>query len=236
MKRKNSNWLPTSRAQQLIMFTNIKAKIAGYVTSLPFPTAKKDRLVLICDTFIALSNYVEQTRATTQQLTEYQDLILTADGGTQGDPAPPVPEFKALTLPADAFVGIFEEFRKLVEDIKAADNYTRGIGEDLMIVAPEGADLIEDEIVAAMKIQTFAGYKVRVESSLQGMDAMRVEYQKRGASDWQIAGFLTKLPGEVTIAPTVPGNPESGEMRCVLISKNEPVGQFSPNYPVTVSQ
>ena len=234
--KKRSDWFPASRPQQLVMFTNVKQKIDAYKVTLPLATDKVVRIILICDTFIALYNYVEQTRATVAQLTDYQNLILTADGGTQGEPAPAVPVFQTLALPSDAFVGIFEEFRKLVEDIKTADNYTRGIGEDLMIVAPEGTETPDELIVAAMKVQALPDYKVRVEGSLQKMQAMRIDWRPKAATAWRKgAGYLTKLPGEITIEPTVAGAPESGELRCVLIEKNEEIGQYSPNYPITIS-
>ena len=70
---------------------------------------------------------------------------------------------------------------------------------------------------------------------MQGMDAMRVEYQRKGASIWSIAAFVTKLPAEFTITPATPGDPESGHIRAIFIKKNEEFGNFSPDYPVTVA-
>lgn len=236
--KKQIPWFPTSRPKLLVMFTNIRDKISGYETILPITKAKKDRIILICEIFIALYTYVEQTRATTEQLTDFQDLILTAEGGTQGELAPAAPVFQILNLPTGAFVGIFEEFKELVEkSIKGADNYTNGIGEDLMVVAPEGTNTPDSEIVAEMKVQAKGtDYKVRVEGSLQGMDAMRVDWRPKGATVWRKGvGYLTKLPGELAIEPSVAGEPESGELRCILIEKNEETGQYSPNYSITIS-
>lgn len=235
MAKRSKDWFPQTRPKQLVMFTNVNQKIGGYKDKLPFPTAKVDRVQLICETFIALYNFVEQTRATAQQLTDYQDLILTADGGTQGEAAPAVPVFQVLTLPAGAFVGLFAEFRELRDDILAADNYTRGIGEDLMIVAAEGEETDAAEIVAAIKPTALADdYKVRVEGRMQGMKAMRVEYLKKGDTVPQ-SFYLTNLPAEIKIAPTEAGQPESGSIRAILIENNEDVGQWSPSYRVTVS-
>jgi hypothetical protein len=233
--KKQSDWFPKTKPKQLIMFTNVKAKIGGYQATLPLTAAKVDRIMLICETFIAVCNYVEQTRATLKNLTEWQNLIFTAEGGTPGAVAPKAPTFNTVTLPDDAFVGIFAEFRRLRDDIVNADNYTHGIGEDLMIVAPEGEDLNLNELQASARLTALAGYKVRAEGSLQGMDAIRFDYQRKGASAWTPVAFLTKLPAEFTIAPHAPGEPETGVIRVVLLKENTEVGQFSPQYPITVS-
>ncbi|MDQ3798663.1 MAG: hypothetical protein M3384_04375 [Acidobacteriota bacterium] len=235
MKKQSVDWFPKARPQQLVMFTNIKAKIGGYAATLPLAAAKVTRIELICDTFIAVYNFVEQARATMQNVTEWRDLIFTAEGGTPGAIAPKAPAFNGVVLPDGAFAGIFQEFRRLRDDIVHADNYTPGIGEDLMIVAPEGDDLNPDELAASVKLTTLPGYKVRAEGSLQGMDAMRFDYQRKGASGWTPVAFATKLPAEFAVAPQTPGEPESGVIRAVLLDKNAEIGQFSPLYPVTLS-
>jgi hypothetical protein len=235
VKKQSVDWFPRNSSKQLDMFTNIKAKIAGYQAILPLTAAQIDRIILICDTFITVYNFVEQTRATLKQLTEWRDLIFTADGGVQGEVAPKAPTFNAVTLPDDAFVGIFQEFRELREAVVSAENYNPGIGEDLMIVAPESDELNLNELVAAVKLTPLPGYKVRVEGSLQGMDAMRLDYQPKGASAWTPVAFLTKLPAEFVVAPQTPGAAETGVVRAVLLEKNEEVGNFSPLYPITIS-
>ncbi len=64
---------------------------------------------------------------------------------------------------------------------------------------------------------------------------MRVEYRKKGANNWMTVAFFTKMPGEFTITPTTPNEPESGEIRARFIKKSEDYGEFSPNYVITVS-
>jgi hypothetical protein len=235
MKKNQREWFPQNRGKQLDMFTNIKAKIGGYQAILPLAAAKVDRIMLICETFITVYNFVEQTRATLKQLTEWQDLILTAKGGVQGENVPKAPTFNSVTLPDGAFVGLFAEFRALRDDIIKAENYTPGIGADLMIVAPEGEDLDLNKLSANVNLTSLAGYKVRAEGSLHGMDAMRFDYQRKGATTWTPVAFLTKLPAEFTITPEKAGEPETGIIRAVLIEKNEEVGNFSPQYPLTIS-
>jgi len=69
MKKKGKDWFPKSRPKQLVMFTNVKAKIAGYRNILPLTQEKIDRIVLICDVFIGVYNFVEQSRAKAANLT-----------------------------------------------------------------------------------------------------------------------------------------------------------------------
>ena len=235
MKKQKVDWFPKTKPKQLIVFTNVKAKIGGYQASLPLTAAQVDRIILICETFIAVYNFVEQTRATLKQLTEWQDLILTAKGGVQGAIPPNAPTFNSVTLPDDAFVGLFAEFRHLHDDIINAANYTPGIGADLMIVAPEGEDVDLSKLAASVNLTSLAGYKVRAEGSLRGMDAMRFDYQRKGGSAWLPVAFLTKLPAEFTITPQTAGEPETGVIRAVLLKNNAEVGQPSPLYPITIS-
>jgi hypothetical protein len=236
MKKRREWWFPKTHSAQRAMFANIRDKIAGYKNALPFPTEKIARMQLICDTFLAVNDYTEQTRATAQSLTDWQNLIYDGgDGFANGAEAPAAPLFTAVTLPAGAFVNIFEDFKRLVDDIKHADNYTEGIGEDLMIVPPEGEDLLEDELHAELKsVQAIGGYKIRLDASLQGMSAVRVEYWAKDASIPQVDKF-TKFPAVMTIYPKTAGEPEAGRVRATLLKDNEPVGLPSPEYPVTLS-
>ena len=235
MKKQRLDWFPTTRPKQQVMFDNVKAKIAGYEAVLPLSAAQVARIELICDTFIGVFNFVEQTRATTQLLTGWQDLIFTAEGGTPGEPVPDAPEFKTFTPPVGAFVGIFQEFRQLRDDIVNAPGYHAGIGADLMIVAPEGEEVDLNDLDASAELTTLTGYIVRAEGSLQGMDAMRFDYQRKGASGWTQVAYATKLPIEFTITPQTPGEPETGVIRVRLMKNNQVVGEFSPNYPITIS-
>ena len=120
-------------------------------------------------------------------------------------------------------------------DIKAADGYTNGIGEDLMIVAAEGEDLVVDEIVCNITPQALPNdYKIKISGSLQGMSAVQVQYQPKGGVAVQNF-FLTKLPANITVAAATAGQPESGFVRGILIENNAPIGQWSPDFPVTIS-
>ena len=70
---------------------------------------------------------------------------------------------------------------------------------------------------------------------MKGMSAVRVEYQRNGTTTWANIGFLTKLPGQCTITPATPGQPEAGRIRGFFEKDNEIVGLSSPEYPVGLS-
>lgn len=235
MNRK-TYWFPKGRAGQRAMFANIKDKIAGYAAVLELKPAETARIILICETFLTVNDFVEQVRATAQGLTDWQNLIYDGDGDLKpGDPAPAAPAFQSVTLPSGAFVGIFDEFKALVEDIKAADGYTEAIGEDLMIVAEERGELNLGDLTAALKnIQPMAGYRISLDGSLQGMKMIRVEYWAKGAGTPQTDKF-DKLPAVMTVSPKTAGEPETGHLRAYLLKDNQEIGQPSPDYPVTLS-
>jgi hypothetical protein len=218
------------------MFQNVRAKSDAYQTVLPLTLPQVERLNLICDIFINAYNYTSQSKAAMGALTNWRDNIFS--GSPAGSAAPVPPAFGAPTMPAGSFIGIFAEFRKMVDLIKSSPGYTRAIGEDLMIVASQagGADTnaIEDSIAPELKVSTSSGYNVKISGSLKGMDAMRVEYRPKNG-EWELAGFFTNMPNQFTVSPQTPGAPEMGYVRGVFIRKSLPAGNPSPEYPVTVS-
>ena len=232
MKKRN-DWLPNRLATLLLMFQNIFAKIDGHAADLPLTAAQVARIKLICEEFIAVYNYVDQSRATTESLVEWRDRIFY--GSPMGSTAKPPPGFPVYTEVVGSFIGIISEFRELRELIVALPGYTRAIGEDLMIVAIEATELVESEIAPDLKVRTESGYEVHLTGSMQGFKAMRIDYQRSATAQWNQAAFLIKLPGRFTLTPQTPGQPEAGQIRAIFIDDNEPFGNYSPSYPVTIS-
>lgn len=226
-------WFPTSMSDQSAMFLNIKGKISGYTTVLPITAAQTTRIILICDTFMDVFEYVEQMRATTASLIEWRQNVFTGEPTGAAAPAPPA--FGTVTLPAGAFIGIITEFKELRELIVASPGYTDAIGEDLMIVGEEQTKAPEGVVAPSLTVTTSAGYSVHAAGSMKGYDAMRIEYQRVGSTAWNIAAFATKMPASFTISPATPGQPENGRIRAIFVQKNVDFGVYSPEYPVTVS-
>lgn len=226
-------WLSPNRAGRLAMFTNVKAKIADYATALGLTPAAVARIILICDTFIAVDAYVESCKATMEATIEWRDAIYE-DETNKNDAGPP-PGFASFVVPAGMFYGIFDEFRRSVDQWKSASGYTLAIGEDLMIVGNE-APPVPESISPALTIESRPGYVLRISGKMKGMSAVRVEWQAKGAANFAMIGVFPTLPGEVTITPGTPGDPISGRIRAIFMQKNELFGDYSPEYSVTAAQ
>lgn len=240
MKKKRKPWFPNSRPKQTVIVKNVLVKIPNYTVILELSAGKEQRILLVCETFLTMFDYLEQTRATYQQLMKFADFVFDGKTGESnnakenGAPLPETPTFTKLSLPTEAFSNIVGEFRVLMEDVKNSDNYTVAIGKDLMIEPPEGEDLNLDELTAEGKVTALADSgMVRISGSLQGMRAMRVEWREKGSQKFLFIGQLDKLPGEVEVPAE--NLPVSGEIRLSLMENNERIGNYSPNYPLTVS-
>jgi hypothetical protein len=85
-----------------------------------------------------------------------------------------------------------------------------------------------------LKTATSTGYWVNLSGSMQGMDALRVEYAPKGGA-FKTVAFLTNTPGGFQITPLAAGQPETGHIRAVFIKKNAEFGNYSADYPVTLS-
>ena len=229
MARKN--WWPTAIADQLVLVNNFATKIASYNLALPLTAPQVALAQGLCEAFVGAVNMTELARTTMQAMTQWRDLVL--EGEPVGDPVPASPTFPAGGA-VDYTRGTVPQFFKFRELILAAPGYTETIGQDLGLIGAEITPEPEGDVAPDLKIAVVSGYKISVGGSLQGRDALRIEYQRNGGS-WTQVGFITKTPGEVTVTPQTPGQPESGNVRGVFIDENEPFGNFSPSYPVTVS-
>ncbi len=239
MKR-YSNWFPNGRPERLITVSNVKDKMGKYKLILPLEDNEQTAIETVCDGIIATITYSDQMKATAKQATEIVNLLL--DGENDSDSSnksykqtpPTPPKFGELSLPAGTTTYLIKQFRELMDDVKHKPGYTHAIGEDLMIEPPEAGEISMDDLTAEGKVTALADTgKVRIEGSLQGMKAMRVEWREKGASKFSFIGQLDTLPGDVEVPAE--NLPASGEIRLVLIEKNEQVGNVSPNYPLTIS-
>lgn len=230
---KRTAWFPQNRAGRRVMFTNVLGKITTYAAALGISPVVLARVLLICETFLAVDDHIELSRATMESLIEWRDMVYE-DDSIVGD-APPPPEFKSFTPPTDMFCGIFDEFREYVEQWKVAPGFTMPIGEDLMIVGNEEPPTPET-VSPALTVEVRPNYVIKFNAKMKGMNAVRIEYQRKGGAGFVMIGILTSLPGEITITPMTPGEPETGMIRAIYLKKNEPFGDYSPNYPVTLSE
>lgn len=228
-----SDWYPARRDQQRAMYANVLAKIEHYkdvIDGLDGP--RIDRFKLMCNMYIAVYDWLQQSEATLGGGYEFQKDMEKGDSAEA--PTPP-PAFAALALPGGAFKDFVTEFRKDIGLLKKQNGYTRAIGEDLMIVAGEADQISPGERMSAFTFTARQGYRVSVTGSMQGMRAANFYYRRKGQADYAFVGYLTRAPGEIHIPPAQAGVPEVGEIRAIFSENNAEVGQFSPSTEVTLS-
>lgn len=224
-------WWPTSLAEQLILVQNFLAKIATLGPILGLSPAQVTAAVALCEAFIGAFNATEQAKQSMQSMTQWRDVVFY--GTPTGKDAPQAPVF-AVVGPVTYSRGVVTQFFALRDLIVALPNYTVDIGEDLGIVGSEITPDAPETVAPNLKTVTSTGYWVNLTGSMRGMDAMRVEYARKGG-EFSTVAFLTNTPGGFQITPVNPTLPETGHIRAIYIKRNAEFGNYSPDYPVTLS-
>ena len=223
-------WLPHALPKQANLIYNFRAKIEGYAPPLGLSPADVAEALALCETFLEAVALTEQSRSSMIALTAWRDEVLF--GPASSAPAPPPPVFPV--APAAEFTrGVMSQFLKLRDRIISAPGYSTTIGEDLGIIGPEISRPAPGSITPKLNATVSEGFRVNLTGSMQGMDALRVEYSRNG-EDFKTVAFLTTTPGGFTISPANPNQPEKGLLRAVYIRKNEEIGNYSPIFPVTL--
>lgn len=216
---------------QLVLVQNFKAKIGNYATALPLTAAQVTAAVELCDAIVGSFNAAEQCRQTMIAMTKWRDDIFSAEPVGAPSPAAPVfPVVGAVTYT----LGSVTQFFKLRDLIVASPGYSQAMGDDLGIVGAQVIPPAPDQMTPQFKSVTVNGATVNVSGSMQGMDALKIEYARKGGTFSTVA-FLTNTPGGFAVNPATPGQPETGHIRAVFIKKNAEYGNYSADYPVTVS-
>jgi hypothetical protein len=224
-------WWPGAMPAQLVLIQNFQSKIGQYATILGLSPAQMTAANGLCDAFVGSFNSAEQCKTSMLAVTRWRDEVMY--GSPAGQPSPAAPVFPVIGA-NDYTLGVVTQFFQLRDLIVASPGYNSQIGDDLGIVGTEIAPTPPDLVTPNLKPVTSAGFWVNLTGSMQGMDALRVEYARSGGQFSTVA-FLTKTPGGFQITPQNPNQPESGHIRAVFIKKNAEYGNYSADYPVTVS-
>lgn len=225
-------WWPTSMPEQVVLMQNFSVKISGYATVLGMTSAQVSDAQALCSAFMGAFNSTEQCRATMAAMTQWRDEVFY--GEPMGQPAPAAPVFPIVGTTMYTR-GTVKQFFELRDRIVAAPGYTQAIGEDLGIVGPEVSRPAPGAVMPDLRAETSTGYWVNLSGSMQGMDALRVEYSRDGGANFTTVAFLTNTPGGFQVTPQNPNQPEKGVVRAIYIKRNEEIGRYSANYPVTLS-
>ncbi len=220
-------WWPGAMPDQVVLMINFMKKIPSYKTPLGLDPLQVTNIVSVCDTFVAAFNSVEQCRSTMMALTQWRDHLYY--GVSNGAPADAAPVFPVVA-PVTTENGLVPEFMKFRDMLLTLPGYTQAIGEDLGILGVETKEKDADSVAPQLKSVTTQGFAVQIKGSMQGFDAMRVEYAPKGGEFAPVA-FLTNTPATVNIPGAAP---QTGHIRTVYIRKNEDFGNYSADYPVTL--
>jgi hypothetical protein len=224
-------WWPSAGPSQLVLVQNFDAKIDSYGTALGLSTSQLANAHIVCAGFIEAYNLTQQCKASMKAMTQWRTLVFTGTPTGRAVPAPPT--FPSTGLPAYTR-GVVTQFYALRDQIVSATGYTDAIGQDLGIVGTEIPPVPPSAVTPDLKATVSAGNWVNLVGSMQGMDALRVEYSPKGGEFTTVA-FLTKTPGGFQVNTALPDQPENGFLRCIYIKKNEDFGNYSPTYQVTLS-
>lgn len=228
----NDDWYPSIRAEQRAMYANFRAKIDGYRTALGLTADQVTRLVLICDLYIAIYDWLILVEATKSETTRWRDDL---EKGDESKAVQPPPSFVTLTLPVGAFNGFVNEFRETIGLIKRLEGYTEAIGLDLKIVRIKPDPLNPNDAQPDYKFEAKNGFKVRVTGKMQGFKSANFYWRRKGENNYGFIGYLTSMPGELTITPAMPGVPEVGDIRAIFVENNVQIGNYSSNTELTLS-
>jgi len=226
--------MATTWGGKAAMFANVRVKIAGHAAALGLSPAEITAIFNLCDEYAAVYAYHTQMLAGAAALTEWRDLAMS--GQPKGDPLPDPPASPAWVAPSNGILGILTTFRDKRDEWVAAPGYTQTIGEDLMIVKPDGGELPEEDVTPTIQVSAAdTGYLFAIMvAGRAAADQWKVETRQKG-QDWKNAGSFTGKSADITITPLTPGDPEKVEVRVRLRLKNEDYGNLSQIATVTVN-
>ncbi len=223
---------PTNEPDINLLLQSLVIKLPAHATPLGIDQAELDALINDASNF----TYV---LTTAQLVTDSVDAFFAfKDDMFNGDPSTTaliMPTFPTIATPRETLPGIKKRLRALLKRIKASVGYTVQIGEDLGLIENDPGALNPDSITAEIKVRALQDGKVEIVFSKQGMDAIRVDFRRKGDVVWMLAGIYTSSAGIHDTPSVPPGEPEAREYRAIMIKKNVPIGNMSPIYTVVTT-
>lgn len=230
-------WFSGTLSYQMSVVTQAKNKIDVYATTLGLSPAQVTAFKAACDEILAAYAYCESSRASMQATTQWRDQVFY--GQPRGSAAPPSPEFEA--LPDITFHnGVIDTFINFREQIVANPNYTLSMGEDMKIVGAEVTPVPPSEVEPNIKATassepSLAGTdSLVITGSMQTANAMKLYWTPKGGVTREVA-TVTSMPATIVITKSDPNEPESGTLQAQYYKKNQPYGNMSRSYNVTLA-
>lgn len=221
---------PENEGDTELFLNNLDVKLPIYQVVLALTVGDTVRAAANAANYSYLRTIASQIEDSKEAFYAFKRSMYT--GPTEGTFEPPV--LPIVTMPELANPGIVTWTKQLIKRIKAATGYTQQIGEDLGLVTAESDSLNPADIIPTLTVKALNDGGVEIKFSKQGLDAMRVDYRKKGEAAWLLAGVYTSSPG-IHNAPSTGNEPEGREYRGILLKKNAPVSQYSPTYNVVTT-
>jgi len=223
-------WWPGRLPAQRVLVQNFLAKITTVGPQIGLSPAQIADAVAVCQAFIGAVNAAAQAKSTMKAMTQWRDQVL--NGPLVGEPSPQPPVFPVVGI-VNYSNGVVKQFFALRELILAMPGYNTSLGEDLGLIGSEKAGKFMDNTTPELRSVNVSGNSVSLSGSMQGFDAMRVEYAPKNGA-FRTVAFLTNLPATFQIDPVSADNAEIGHIRSVFIKRNNDFGNFTPNHPITL--
>ena len=223
---------PQNEAEVNLLFQTMKTQLPLVNGQLGLASTDVDLFIKQADNYQYRLNAAQELSDQKEAFTAFKRSIF------EGDPLapPPVPPvFPTISGPQPFLNGLEATAKAIIKRIKSSPGYNETIGEQLGLVDTGPASFNPNDLTAALKITSKPGSIVEIAFSKQGQDAMRVEFQRKGETAWQLAGIYLSSPGTHAAPSVPPDEPESRSYRGVLLKKNDPIGNLSPIYTVVTT-
>ena len=229
-----NDWMAGTLGGKAAMFANVNDKIENLEAVLPLTPDQIKRIKEICQEFLAIYEFVTQSQATMQSITQWRDLAFY--GNPKGTVLPNPVGFPVYIQTANSIIGLINAFRDYRELIVALPGYTVALGEDLMIVKTDSQGLVPNDVVPTIQVSAAqSNFLASIVVGERGdSDQWILETRKKGG-EWVTNGTFTGKSADFTVAPTTPGEPFQLEVRIQLRRKNENYGQLSQIATVTMN-
>jgi hypothetical protein len=156
--------------------------------------------------------------------------------GSMKDTASDYPTVELLPLPVTETApkpGIYERNSELYNFFNNHPNRTPEALADLGISGSSGESASPDTLKPKVAGKALVDDKVELGFNKQGQKAARW-FRRRNGGDWELVGDAMVSP-LIDEAPSVGGNPEKREYRCIYLKGNKPYGQYSDIITVTTT-
>jgi hypothetical protein len=223
------DYVKTSDLEFVVQLNNFSSKLPAYVTVLGLPATTVVAAANDAAYFGFAVTAIDTADTYKQGWTEIKK---SARKGKGTSPISGFPSAVNVTTPPTAVVpGIEDRFRALAQNIKTNPAYTKAIGEDLGIVAPEDSTEL---IAPTLKVKLDGGLAV-ISFNKAKSSGIRL-YCKRGTE----AGFTflavdTKSPYTDSRPNQNPGSPEKREYYAFYQVDDKQVGNQSAVVEITVN-